>query len=210
MDAGLAFRVFLVLVTAGSFMVQVLRIRRFGPAGVSRSTWLGLLVSVTLWATYGLAVGDWTILVANLPVIPVAWAVVHAMARAGAARVIDAPLALGATVLGGQLALPTIGPAAVGAAAATLVVVRILPQLVEAVRAPDVAGISVTTWWGNIANKVPWTIYGLVLIDDLWVGGAAALAVALSGAIVVVVLVRRRGVAVPVSEPVRVDGVGSV
>lgn len=205
MDAGLAFRVFLVLVTVGSFGVQVLRIRRHGAAGVSRSTWLGLLVSVTLWATYGLAVRDWTILVANIPVIPVAWAVVHAMARAGAARVVDAPLALGLTVVAGQLAVPTIGPGAVGAAAAILVVTRILPQLVEAIRSPDVTGISVTTWWGNIANKVPWAIYGIFLIDDLWVGGAAALAVALSGGIVAVVLVRRRSL-VPVAEPVRVDG----
>lgn len=185
------FSVFLVVVTVGSFLVQAVRIRRHGAAGVSRSTWLGLLMSVTLWSTYGVAVSDWTITAANIPMVLVSSVILWAMVRDGAARPRDPVLALGATLAGSAVALPTVGAGAVGAAAATLVVARIVPQLVEAARAPDVVGVSITTWLGNVANKVPWAVYG-VLVADVWMTGAAIGAVVLSLAIVLVVLVRRR------------------
>lgn len=191
------FRVLLVVVTVGSFAVQVARIRRHGAAGVSESTWIGLLMSTALWSTYGVAISDWTVLAANIPNVPVAWAVVHAMARAGHARTIDAPLAFGATLAAAVVGLAVVGPDAVGLAGSIVVVGRIVPQLVEAVRADDVAGVSVTTWLGNVANKVPWSVYGLFLIGDVWLGGSAAVAVVLSLGIVAVVTMRRRREAVP-------------
>lgn len=189
------FSVFLVAVTVGSFGMQALRIRRHGAAGVSRSTWMGLLVSVTLWSVYGIAVRDWTITATNIPLVVVATLIMVAMVRDGAAHRYDVPAAVGGTLAACAVAVPTIGPDAVGAAAATIVVARIVPQLVTAVRADDVTGVSITTWLGNIANKVPWGIYGF-LVADIWMTWASVMATALSLAIVLVVVVRRRGAAV--------------
>lgn len=185
------FSVPLVVVSIASFAVQAVRIRRVGAAGVSRSTWLGLLVSVTLWSVYGISVGDWTITATNVTLVGVAAWIVGAMARDGAAHPRDPWVAGGVTLGAAVGAVVLIGPAVVGAAAATIVVVRILPQLVAAVRAPDVVGISVTTWWGNVANKVPWTVYGIG-VADVWMAWGAGIAVVLSLAIVAIVVVRRR------------------
>lgn len=203
-----AFNVALVAVTIGSMLMQAVRIRRYGAAGVSRSTWLGLLMSVTLWSVYGVARADWTITATNVPLVLVAWVIVHAMARDGAANHSDPLVAGGGTLVAALVAVTLLGPSVVGAGAATLVVARIVPQLVESFRADDVAGISVTTWLGNVANKVPWAIYGIAALD-VWMTWASVIAVVLSLAIVVVVLVRRRGGArgadVGVREPVFAD-----
>lgn len=185
------FNVALIVVSIASFAMQARRIRLHGAAGVSRSTWLGLLVSVTLWSVYGISVADWTITATNVPLMGVAASIIVAMARDGAAHRRD-PWVAGGVTLGAALgAVALVGPAVVGAAAATIVVARIVPQLVEAVRAVDVVGISVTTWWGNVANKVPWAIYGFG-VADVWMAWGAAIAVVLSLAIVAVVVVRRR------------------
>ena len=186
------FSVPLVIVSIASFGVQAIRIRRVGAAGVSRSTWLGLLASVTLWSTYGIAVGDWTITTTNLALVGVAAWIVQAMVRDGAASASDPWATFGVTLGLAVLAVATIGPGVVGAAAATLVVARIVPQLVMAIRAPDVAGVSVTTWLGNVANKVPWAVYGIG-VADVWMAWASSIAVVVSLAIVGVVVVRRRG-----------------
>ena len=188
----LSFTIPLVLVSIGSFLMQARRIQQVGAAGVSRSTWLGLLVTVTLWGVYGITVSDWTITATNVPLVFVAASIVLAMVRDGAARRRDLWLTGGGALVGALVVVATIGPAPVGAAAATVTTVRILPQLVTAVQAADVAGISITTWLGNVANKVPWTIYGFG-VADVWMGWGAALAVVLSLAIVAVVVVRRRG-----------------
>lgn len=181
----------LVLLNVVSFSLQARRIRQVGAAGVSRSAWVGLLVSVTLWTAYGLAVHDWTIAAANAPLVLVAVVILRAMVRAGAARRSD-PWAFGlGTVVAASVGIALVGPAAAGSVAATIVVARILPQLVAAVRSRDVAGISIGTWLGNIANKVPWTLYGLA-VADVWMTWGAAIAVVLSLAIVLVVLARRR------------------
>lgn len=185
------FNVALVVVSIASFLMQAARIRQYGAAGVSRSTWLGLLVSVTLWSVYGISVSDWTITATNVPLVFVAVVIVLAMVRDGAANRSDPVLAGGGTLVAALVAVTTIGPAVVGAAAATIVVVRIIPQLVAAVRASDVAGISVTTWLGNVANKVPWAIYGIG-VADVWMAWGSSIAVVLSLAIVTMVVVRRR------------------
>lgn len=186
-----AFTVPLVLVSIGSFLMQARRIHRVGAAGVSRATWLGLLVSVTLWSVYGLGVSDWTITATNVPLVLVATSIVLAMVRAGAARHRDLVAAGGGALAAALVAASTVGVGVVGAAAATIVVARIVPQLVEAVQAVDVAGISITTWLGNVANKVPWAVYGFG-VADVWMGWGAAIAVVLSLAIVAVVVARRR------------------
>ena len=192
----LAFTIPLVLVSIGSFLMQARRIQQVGAAGVSRSTWLGLLVTVTLWGVYGVTVSDWTITATNVPLVFVAVSIVLAMVRDGAAKRRDLWLTGGGALGAALLAVATVGPGPVGAAAATVTVVRILPQLLTAVQATDVAGISITTWLGNVANKVPWAIYGFG-VADVWMAWGAAIAVVLSLAIVAVVVVRRRGGAQP-------------
>ena len=184
------FNVALVIVSIGSFLMQAVRIRQHGAAGVSRSTWLGLLVSVTLWSVYGVSVSDWTITATNVPLVAVATVIIVAMVRDGAARARDPWVTGGGTLAAALLGVALVGPGVVGAAAAILGVVRIVPQLVAAVRAPDVAGISVATWWGNVANKVPWTIYGIG-VADVWMTVSASVATVLSLAIVTIVVVRR-------------------
>ncbi len=64
----LAFTIPLVLVSIASFLMQARRIHQYGAAGVSRSTWLGLLVTVTLWGVYGITVSDLTITATNVGV----------------------------------------------------------------------------------------------------------------------------------------------
>ena len=158
---------------------------------MSRSTWLGLLVTVTLWGVYGVTVSDWTITATNVPLVFVATSIVLAMVRDGAAEHRHLWLTGVGTLVAGLVVVALIGPAPVGAAAATVTVARILPQLTTAVQAADVAGVSITTWLGNVANKVPWAIYGFG-VADLWMGTASVAAVVLSRAIVAVVVVRRR------------------
>lgn len=195
------FSVFLVAITLGSFAMQAMRIRRYGAAGVSRPTWMGLMASVTLWSVYGISVSDWTITATNLPMMVVASLIMVAMVRDGAASRYDVPAAVGGTLAACAVLVATVGPDAVGATAATTAVARIGPQLGTAVRAPDVTGVSITTWLGNIANKVPWGIYGF-LVADVWMTGAAVFATILSAAIVLVVVVRRRGASLePLPEP---------
>lgn len=187
----LAFTIPLVLVSIASFLMQARRIHQFGAAGVSRSTWLGLLVTVTLWGVYGISVSDWTITATNVPLVFVATAIVLAMVRDGAARRRDLWVTGGVALAAALVVVATVGPGPVGAAAATVTVVRILPQLSTAVQAVDVAGISITTWLGNVANKVPWAIYGIG-VADVWMAWGAGIAVVLSLAIVAVVVSRRR------------------
>lgn len=196
----LAFTIPLVVVSIGSFMMQARRIHTVGAAGVSRATWLGLLVTVTLWGVYGVAVSDWTITATNIPLVFVASAIVLAMVRDGAAQRRDLWLTGGGALAAALVVVATVGPAPVGAAAATVTTVRILPQLVTAVQAVDVAGVSITTWLGNVANKIPWTIYGFG-VADVWMGWGAAIAVVLSLAIVAVVVVRRRAARAAAGEP---------
>lgn len=193
----LAFTIPLVLVSIGSFLMQARRIQQVGAAGVSRSTWLGLLVTVTLWGVYGISVSDWTITATNVPLVFVATSIVLAMVRDGAARARDLWLTGGGALMTALVTVATVGPGPVGAAAATVTVVRILPQLLTAVQAADVAGVSITTWLGNVANKVPWAIYGFG-VADVWMAWGAVIAVVLSLAIVTVVVVRRRGADLPV------------
>jgi uncharacterized protein with PQ loop repeat len=200
----LAFTIPLVLVSIGSFLMQARRIQQVGAAGVSRTTWLGLLVTVTLWGVYGVTISDWTITATNIPLVFVASAIVLAMVRDGAARRRDLWLTGGGALAAALLAVATVGPAPVGAAAATVTTARILPQLVTAVQGADVAGVSITTWLGNVANKVPWTIYCFG-VADVWMGWGAAIAVVLSLAIVAVVVIRRRDGA-PALTPEPVDG----
>lgn len=200
-----AFDVALVVLSVASFAMQGRRIRQHGAAGVSRSTWLGLLVSVTLWSVYGVSTRDWTITATNVALVGVAVSIILAMAREGAARPRD-PLVVGGLTLGLALvAVGVVGPGVVGASAATIVVGRIVPQLVDAVRAPDVVGIAVSTWWGNVANKVPWAVYGFG-VADVWMAWGSLVATVLSLAIVVVVGVRRRrGARQSAYEPVCAD-----
>ncbi len=135
----------------------------------------------------------------------VATAIVLAMVRDGAARRRDLWVTGGVALTAALVVVVTVGPGPVGAAAATVTVARILPQLSTAVQAVDVAGVSITTWLGNVANKVPWAVYGFG-VADVWMGWGAAIAVVLSLAIVGVVLVRRRATVAPAVPAASVRG----
>lgn len=187
---SLPFQLLLVVITLASVLVQAVRVHRHGAAGVSAATWLGLVASVSLWCAYGIVLGDLALIATNAPGFLVALVIVVTLVRAGATsyRLLALVVVATGVWIGGALLIGR--PGAMGAAASAMLVGRILPQLVVAVREADVTGVSIVTWVSNAITKLPWALYGLA-IGDVWVGGSAAVGVVLSLVIVAVVGAKR-------------------
>ncbi len=185
---GLGLRLVLLVVTLLSIGMQLRTVVRVGAAGLSPATWLGLMTSTMFWFGYGVATGEMTLVTINIPVMLMALALVSVMVSQQVTTVRRAAPYVLIPLAGWLLAWATGSAAILGWGGTVLVVGRLLPQLVEAVRAEDRSGISPGAWIGNGSNKVVWAVYGFSIQDTFVAWPSAAAAVV---SFVVVLLVMR-------------------
>jgi uncharacterized protein with PQ loop repeat len=155
----------LVLSTWAMFVPQAVQVFVTGAAGVSADAWAALLASRLAIVLYGLAVADpvqlWA---ASLPTLASAMVLAAALRQAsgvGRRRVaVWAIVAAGVALAAAVTATATVASMALVASAA----MSSVPQLVAAVRATDLSGVSVTAWAASAVSSVLWIVHGVV--DD--------------------------------------------
>lgn len=157
---GPALRVILLVVTVGALLLQLRTVLRVGTAGLAPATWFGLVASALVWLGYGIATSEATVIMVNVPVLLVALAIVAAIVRSGLVPMVAVTPYLIGPVLVWCGAWLTGASWLLGVAGTSLVVGRLLPQLVRALQAIDRSGISVGAWLGNGATNLVWAAYG--------------------------------------------------
>ena len=173
---GHALSAVLLVITVGSLLLQLRTVRRVGTAGLSPSTWFGLVASTLVWLGYGVAMREPTVIVTNVLVLAVGGALALTILRrvpVPAARLVPY---LAGPVLVWCAALVAGEAWLLGVAGTALVIGRLLPQLVQAVVAVDRSGISRGAWVGNGTTNVVWAAYGFTTGDPFvsWPSVASA------------------------------------
>lgn len=164
---------------------------RRSSAGISVATWVVFLAANLAWLGYAVGTRN-PYLVANT--VGAAGCNVALLARIDAHRVRDCGAAVACGLFVTGLGVVLGWPVAAGACFTLAFSVR-WPQLVRAVGAADLSGISLTSWGLALVNSVAWVTIGLVR-HDLWLAAAnTALGVA-TMVLIAVVLIRRRAQAV--------------
>ncbi len=194
---GITLRIILLVVTLGSVGMQ-LRTAMRSTAGLSSATWLGMVASTIFWLGYGIGTSEMTMISINLPVLVMGLSLVGVLMRSGLTTVRRSAPYVVVPLLGWAVAYATGSVAVLGWGGTVLVVGRLLPQLVAAVRADDRSGISVGAWVGNGGNKIVWAAFGFSIADP-FVAWPAVIASIVSFVIVALVL---RGP----SDPVQLGG----
>jgi uncharacterized protein with PQ loop repeat len=182
----------LVLSTWAMFVPQAARVFVVGAAGVSADAWAAMLAGRLAIVLYGLAVANpvqlWA---ASLPTLASGAILAAALGAASAdARRRVAVWAIGAA----GVALAAAVTATVAIASVALVAsaaMSSVPQLIAAMRAPDLSGVSVAAWVASAVSSVLWIVHGVV-DDFLAVVVASVVWLAISAAIVAVVLRRQQ------------------
>lgn len=156
MDRILLLQLVLAVLAVWSFRRQLHHIRTESSAGVSPTAWFGLAGTQWAWVAYATVVDDYTLL---LPALAGTAAVAVCIAWA---RSIGRPwralwlLAVAATIV----TLWAVAPHQLGTVAGAVDVAVIWPQVLRALRAEDVSGISVSSWTSRALLLLPWTVYG--------------------------------------------------
>ncbi|MEV1290277.1 PQ-loop domain-containing transporter [Micromonospora sp. NPDC049679] len=159
---------------------QLLLLMRASHAdGVSfASVVLGVLSTAT-WLTYALALADVTQIVANVPAVASAIAIVVLVVRRTAVPLTRSLWAAAVWAVAIGIMFVAGGAAAVGIAAAAVSIVRQVPQLRLAFSGASLDGLSPAAYVLAIASASLWTVYGLALgLVPVW--GNALFAVVLS------------------------------
>lgn len=152
-----------------------------GVAGLSAVGTIAVALSVQMWLSYGILIGDSRQIVVNIAVWSVRAAIM--LAAVLAARRARIRLLAGGGLLAG-LALASFGATVAGVAATTLSSVNRLPQVVFTVRHGRGAGLSVAGFALNVGADIAWAAYGL-LTDDWIIVTSSVIAAALDLSIVV-------------------------
>jgi len=170
---------------------QAIRAWKVSTHGVSPTTYQLIVAVGGTWVAYGVTQGLWEVIVAD-SLYGLSSIVVLACCRRDGARWRDlVPVAVVTTAVAAALGA-TIGAVAIGWFAVTVAGVIRIPQIIDAVRSPDVAGVSVGTWWFGVLGNLFWFGYG-ILAEDARLYAGAAVAAVLSFLIIAIVEVRRRG-----------------
>lgn len=169
----------------GLAAAQWLRARR-SPAGISVLSWAVFCALNLTWVVYALGVGN-PYLVANgagAAALNVALLTRIDPHRGRTLGLVGATAALGAAT-GVVLGWPVV---AVWAFA--LAVFLRWPQVAELLRAPDVEGVSLTSWVLAAVNNAVWVVVG-ILEGDAWFS-AVSILLGVSSLTVVALILRRR------------------
>lgn len=152
-----------------------------GVAGLSATGTIAVALSVQLWLSYGILIGDARQIVVNVAVWTVRAAILLAVVLAARSARVRLLAAGGVT---GALGLALLGATVTGVAATTISSVNRFPQVVHTVRHGRGAGLSIAGFALNCAADVAWAVYGL-LTHDWIIVTASVVAAALDLAIVV-------------------------
>lgn len=164
---GTVLSLLLLAVTVGALLLQLRTIRRAGTAGLAPSTWFGLVASSLVWLGYGVATGDATVVAVNVVVLLVGLRLVVAILHAAAVPPTRFTVHLVVPALAWAGAWAGDAPWLLGVVGTAIVVGRLVPQVVQAVRAADRSGISAGSWLGNAGVNVVWALYGTEIGDVL-------------------------------------------
>lgn len=169
---------------------QAVRAWRVSTHGVSPTTYQLIVAVGFTWVAYGVSQGLWEVIIAD-SLFGLSAVLVLAACRRDGARWRDLAPTTALTLLVAAALGFGVGAVAIGWFAVAVAGVIRIPQIVDAVRASDVLGVSVGTWWLGVVGNLVWVAYGLVVGDPrLYVG--AFVAGALSFVIIAIVEYRRR------------------
>jgi uncharacterized protein with PQ loop repeat len=152
--------ILVALVVGIGFVLQALRLARYGVGGFSGGSWVLLLIVIPTWFGYGIRHGDTGVVVANAILLLPTIAVVATWARR-AGSVLGKPLVLLGLVSAPVAASMVLPLALVGTIALVVDTGTAWPQAVRAVRSPTVVGVSIPAWTFRASTLVLWTWYGL-------------------------------------------------
>jgi uncharacterized protein with PQ loop repeat len=179
------------VLTVARGVPQAARARRAHADGVSRGTWLLIIVVAELWLAYGFVFRVPAQIAANLPNIALAGLIVYLVARAE--RVLWQSVAAAAALTAGATAVTMASlathagwvlsvPAVMGS------ISLYLPQTAKVLREVDLAGVSLTTWLLALLAALGWGAYGLLIHQPpIWI----PCAVTVPSSLVIVVRVLR-------------------
>jgi len=175
---------------SGMAFPQARKIVRTGRVEGVSAAWAGVSAALNAWwLVYGVSEGVWAVVpVSALSLIlyvTIAVLIVRHVGRRGHSAVAGGAVALGAVPLpflvagGWQLAGTVVG---------LCYGLQLLPAVVEAFRASDLAGVAVGTWVIALVEAGLWLAYGLAVADPALVAGGAS-GVAMSALILARLLV---------------------
>lgn len=172
--------------------VKLVRSRRVD--GVS-PTWAGISAAVNgWWVAYGLGTGDIGIVPVSVVSVTAYLAIAGYLVRFGAAPASRTAARVAVSALG-VAAIPVLplvlgGWAAGGLALGALYGVQLSPAVVAVHRAPDVSGVSASTWALAFLEAGLWGVYGFARLD-VGLLSLAATGLAMSALVLVRLFVRR-------------------
>ena len=166
---------------AGLLLPQVHHLRRTRSIAGLSGAGIGVGIGLNLWwVAYGIVSTAPGIIPASaigvLLYVTVAWALWQAGTDGDRRRLANTTLL---AVFAPLIAVITGGIAALGVALGVAYTVQFAPAAIEATTAPDVSGISPTTWLMACGEAAIWAVYGLTLADvALVIGGIGGAAMA--------------------------------
>lgn len=190
------------IVAAGVAMLwwipQCRRVLQAGDAGVSAVTWASYAASGSIWVVWAAVSAQWGIVAVNtieaLGVLSVV-----ALLRAWRQLVI-----LGVFIGSAFAIAAAVSPTAVAIAGLFVTTGCRVPQIVAAVREPQITGVSWRSWMISAIGNGAWVVWAF--IEGVWWFFATTIA-AVTMSIVVALIVSIRQRAMSVQEPIR--GVGA-
>ena len=172
--------------------LKLVRSRRVD--GVS-PVWAGISAAVNgWWVAYGLGAGDLGIVPVSVVSVTAYLAIAAYLVRFGPAPAARTTAVVAASALA-VAAIPLLplaigGWAAGGVALGALYGVQLSPAVVAVHRAPDVSGVSATTWALAFLEAALWGVYGFARLD-VGLLSLAATGIAMSALVLVRLFVRR-------------------
>jgi uncharacterized protein with PQ loop repeat len=160
---------------------QVLRtVRSRNTAGVAPAMWALLGAQSAAWLVYGSARGLWPSVIVNVVLVGCVAVMLRTM-RAERAPGTARSIGLLAALLAAEAVVLAVAPMAVlGTFASVLSALVFYPQVVMALRAVDLSGLSRPTWLITIGTSVLWAAYGLAAgAPAVWASAAHNLALSL-------------------------------
>ena len=159
-----ALAVLCPVLTVARGVPQAVRVCKAPAAGVSRETWLLVIVVAELWLAYGFVFRVPAQIAANAPNVVLAGLIVLVVARADGTlgQSVAAVIALSAAAAAVTAAsLVTNAGWVISVPAVVGSLVLFVPQLAKVLQVSDLGGVSLTTWLLALLAATSWGVYGL-------------------------------------------------